>query len=302
MDMLPDVNQDGAHVLRPVSGGSVFNTAIALGRLEQDTGFLSGISNDGFGRSLIKDLEAASVDHSLSIRSDRLTTLAVVDLSDGNATYTFYDEGSAGRMIEPGDMPSLPHEVTTLVFGGISLISEPCGSAYERLLIENASDRLIYLDPNIRPGFIDDEAGHRARIARMVAHSDIIKVSDEDLNWIEPGLKAEAAIQKWLDAGSSIVLLTRGGDGSEAYFKTGTARAEAAAIEVADTVGAGDTFNAGFLASLNEQVDLKKESLASLNETVIQRALAFANKAAAITASRDGANPPWLSEVATARA
>ncbi|MFD0916631.1 carbohydrate kinase [Pseudahrensia aquimaris] len=297
IDMLPDVNGKGEHVLRPVTGGSVFNTAIALGRLEETTGFFSGVSNDGFGRKLIADLEDSSVDHSLCLRSDRPTTLAVVDLSDGNATYTFYDEGSAGREILPSDMPAVPGNVSTLLFGGISLIPEPCGSAYESLLIENSANHLTYIDPNIRPNFIDDEDKHRTRIRRMIEHSDIVKVSDEDLSWIEPNMDFNATAQKWLGHGTSIILISRGGDGSEAHFKGGVVKAPAEKITVADTVGAGDTFSAGFLSSLNGQIGLGKQALASLDETVLQRALAYANKAAAITASRVGANPPRLNEM-----
>ena len=297
IDMLPDSNSSGEHVLRPVTGGSVFNTAIALGRLEENTGFLSGISTDGFGRSLICDLEDASVDHGFCIRSDRPTTLAVVDLSDGDATYTFYDEGSAGRMVKAGNMPSISDNVSTLLFGGISLIPEPCGQAYEELLIKNSADHIIYLDPNIRFNFIDDETKHRKRIKRMIAHSDIVKVSDEDLSWIEPKLDHRTVIQQWLEGVTSIVLLSRGSDGSEAYSKTGVVKADVIEIEVVDTVGAGDTFSAGFLASLNNQTELTKTAINSLNVSTIQFALEYANKAAAITASRKGANPPWLNEM-----
>lgn len=297
IDMLPDVNASGEHVLRPVTGGSVYNTAIALGRLKERTSFLSGISTDGFGRSLIRDLEEAGVDHQLCIRSDRLTTLAVVDLSDGDATYTFYDEGSAGRMIQSGDAPSIPADFSTLMFGGICLIPEPCGQTYENLLVDNAANHLIYLDPNIRPGFIEDDDRHRARIRRMVSHSDIVKVSDEDLSWIEPQADADAAVQKWLANGTSMVLLSRGGDGSEAHTASGVVKADAMKIEVADTVGAGDTFSAGFLASLNTQCGLSKSGLSELDDKTIQTALRFANRAAAITASRHGANPPWLEEM-----
>ncbi len=297
IDMLPDANVDEEPVLRPVTGGSVFNTAIALGRLKENTGFLCGISTDGFGRSLIKDLEDASVDHSLCVRSGRPTTLAVVDLSDGEATYTFYDEGSAGRLIETDDILVIPDSVSTLMFGGICLIPEPCGGAYEALMAQNAKNHLVYLDPNIRPNFIDEQDKHRARIRRMRKLSDVVKVSTDDLEWIEPGVDPEDAIQAWLDDGTSIVLLSRGGEGSQAYTKDGVVSAAAIEIEVADTVGAGDTFSAGFLASLSKQVGLSKSTISGLDDDAIAAALTFANKSAAITASRDGANPPWLNEV-----
>jgi fructokinase len=297
IDMLPDVNTDGGHVLRPVTGGSVFNTAIALGRLTESTGFLSGISTDGFGQSLIKELEAASVNSSLCIRSDRPTTLAVVDLSEGDATYTFYDEGSAGRLINASDISPVPNEVTTLLFGGISLIAEPCGKTYEDLLIQSSSDHLIYLDPNIRSNFIDDEDKHRDRIRHMIQHSDIIKVSTEDLEWIEPNIDPVSAVQKWLKNKTSLVLLSRGSGGSEAHGKNGIVKVDAAKITVVDTVGAGDTFSAGFLSSLNKQVGLRDLAISKLDDSIVETALRFANKTAAITASRAGANPPRLDEV-----
>lgn len=298
IDMLPDVNINGQKVLRPVTGGSVFNTAIALGRLDQKTGFLSGISNDGFGTMLIADLEQSHVDHALSIRSSRPTTLAVVELYKGNATYTFYDEGSAGRMIESDDFPAIPQKVSTLLFGGISLIAEPCGSAYEALLFRYAKDKIIYIDPNIRPGFIEDETKHRAKITRMIDNSDIVKVSDEDLDWIEPNLERGEAIQKWLTGNPSIVLLSCGAQGSLAYCQSGCVKVDAVKIDVADTVGAGDTFSAGFLASLENQELLHKNKLHAINCESLKSALEFANKTAAITASREGANPPWLHELA----
>ncbi len=302
IDMLPDINKGGDPVLRPVTGGSIFNTAIALGRLQQPAGFLSGISKDAFGRLLIDDLEKAGVDHSLCIYSDRPTTLAVVDLSGVEANYTFYDEGSAGRMLEESEMPRIPTGTSTLMFGGISLIPEPCGGTYERLLINHAAKHLIYLDPNIRPNFIQDEALHRNRINRMIGYADIIKVSVDDLKWMEPELDETQAINKWLKCNPSIILLSRGGEGAEAHTVDGVVSAPAECVIVVDTIGAGDTFSAGFLASLNEQVGLTKDAISCLTEPVLQSTLIYANKAAAVTASRKGANPPMLTDLQDATA
>lgn len=295
IDMLP--NADHPHLIEPVTGGSVFNTAIALGRLGATAGFFCGLSTDKFGRLLQADLEDSGVDHSHCARSSRPTTLAVVDLDDGEATYTFYDEGSAGRMLSKAELPEVPSDVHAMVFGGICLIPEPCGSAYETLLQQNAPNKITYLDPNIRANFIEDADGHRARIQRMVTNCDIVKVSGDDLAWVEPEKSEAEAVSGWLDGGTKIVLLSRGGDGAEAHTVNGMISVPAVPIEVADTVGAGDTFNAGFLTSLTEQGVTFKSDLASISEDKIKQALMFAARVAAVTASRVGANPPWRKEL-----
>ncbi|MGR3586821.1 MAG: PfkB family carbohydrate kinase, partial [Pseudooceanicola nanhaiensis] len=120
IDMIPG---GGGYV--PHTGGAVFNTAIALGRLGARAGMLTGLSRDMFGAMLEAELAASGVDTELVIRSDRLTTLAFVQRTEGKARYTFYDENSAGRMISADDLPELPEDVGTLFFGGISLVVEP---------------------------------------------------------------------------------------------------------------------------------------------------------------------------------
>ena len=297
IDMLPRTGVEGEELLLPVTGGAVFNTAIALGRLGAPTAFFSSLSTDKFGRMLIADLEESNVDHTLCVRSDNLTTLACVDLDGGEATYTFYDEGSAGRMLSIDDLPAIPQTVEAMLFGGISLIPEPCGGTYETLLARNAADKVTYLDPNIRAGFIQNEESHRARIRRMIAMSDIVKVSNDDLTWIEPDLSEDEAIKAWLDGATSVVLLSRGADGAEARTQNGMTSVPAEPIDVIDTVGAGDTFNAGFLASLAGQNCLDKRSLGGLSSEQVKTALSFAAKAAAVTASKAGANSPWRKEL-----
>ena len=297
IDMLPRTGPEGEELLLPVTGGAVFNTAIALGRLGAPTAFFSGLSTDKFGRMLIADLEESNVDHTLSIRSDNLTTLACVDLDGGEATYTFYDEGSAGRMLNIDDLPAIPQTVEAMLFGGISLIPEPCGSTYETLLARNAAGKVTYLDPNIRAGFIQNEESHRARIRRMIAMSDIVKVSTDDLTWIEPDMSEDEAVKAWLEGATNVVLLSRGADGAEAHTQNGITSVPAEPIDVIDTVGAGDTFNAGFLASLADQDCLDKGALGGLSSEQVKAALSFAAKTAAVTASRAGANPPWREEL-----
>lgn len=295
--MLPRVSDRGEEAFAPMAGGAVFNTAIALGRLGAPTGFLGGLSRDMFGETLATALERAGVDHSLSPRSDRPTTLAFVTLTHGQARYAFFDENSAMRAMQVADLPELPQAAQALFLGGISLISEPCGTAFEALCT-TASERVVMLDPNIRPGFIKDEASYRARLARMIARADIVKLSDEDLAWLHPDLPPEKAPQAVLAQGPALVFITRGAKGADGYSTAGTLHMPAVPVTVADTVGAGDTFNAGILAHLDGAGALNRGSLHHLPQDTLRDALALAARAAAITASRAGANPPTRAEVA----
>ncbi|MCP4314536.1 MAG: carbohydrate kinase [Hyphomicrobiales bacterium] len=297
IDMLPRQLPDGEKVLLPAAGGAVFNSAIALGRLGFETGFFAGLSTDMFGRQLEGALENAGVDTSFCVRSDRPTTLAFVELNDGHAHYTFYDEQTAGRMLEPDELPQLDDRVEALHFGAISLISEPCGSSYEALLMREAERRVISLDPNIRANFISDPDTHRARIRRMVAKSDIVKVSDEDLAWLEPEMDPEAAKRAWIDGGVSIVVETRGADGAAAMTGSLTVQVPARSVTVVDTVGAGDGFDAGLLAGLKNAGRLDKAALRSITSEELGSALELAASVAAVTVSRAGANPPWKDEL-----
>ena len=299
IDMIPAPTESGQDGYVPHVGGAVFNTAIALGRLGVQTGMLTGLSTDLFGQQLMASLHANHVDTSLLVTSDRHTTLAFVQLTDGQASYTFFDENSAGRMLDRADMPVLPDEVSTLYFGGISLVFEPGAEAYAALLKREAAARVIMLDPNIRPSFIQDIGRYRDRLDRMIALSDILKVSDEDLNWIYPG--PESLFEKLefvRQAGPSVMILTRSGAGASAFLKDGTeVSVPVERVDVVDTIGAGDTFNAGVLAKLAELGLLIKDSLAAVDPDRMRDALRFGARVAAITVSRAGANPPWRHEL-----
>lgn len=299
IDMIPRPTTDGNEGFVPHSGGAVFNTAIALGRLGTRVGMVTGLSSDMFGQQLADSLSASRVDTSRMIRSDRPTTLAFVKLTDGHASYSFFDENSAGRMIDPADLPALDGTVSALFFGGISLAVEPCADTYAALLAREGAGRAVMMDPNIRPGFIRDAARYRDRLARMLAQSDIVKASDEDLDWLYPdtdGLPEKLA--KLRAAGPAVVVLTRGAEGAMATLADGTeVHVAAPPVTVADTVGAGDTFNAGLMASLSAQQVLGKAGLRALTPAQMEAALDLAARAAAVTVSRAGANPPWAKEV-----
>jgi fructokinase len=298
IDMLPRESRQGEPAFAPYAGGAVFNSAIALGRLGVPVEFFSGLSSDLFGQKIRQVLASSNVGSRYAVVSARPTTLAFVRLAGGQASYTFYDENTAGRMLSEADLPPLDEDVTAMLFGAISLIPEPCGSAYEALMRRECERRVTMLDPNIRPGFIADQQRHRERIGRMVAMADIVKLSDEDLAWFGHEGTAQNLIRHWLANGVKMVVVTHGADGAVAYTNRHLVAVPSERVEVVDTVGAGDTFNAGLLASLHEQGALFKERLAALDEDEIGQALTLGAKAAAVTVSRAGANPPWRDEIA----
>lgn len=297
IDMLPRQSTLGENAYAPYAGGAIFNTAIALGRLGIPTGFFTGLSDDMLGDVLRETLKASHVDDSPCAISSRPTTVAFVKLVNGSATYAFYDENTAGRMITVDDLPSLGDDVEALHFGAISLIPDPCGGTYEALLAREQAKSVISLDPNIRPGFIKNKQAHHDRIMRMAAQSDIIKFSDEDLEWFGLSGDHDALARIWLGIGPKLVVITKGAEGAVGYTKAHKVEVPSEKVTVVDTIGAGDTFDAGVLASLRRDGLLTKTQVADLDEKAIRNALALAAKVAAVTVSRAGANPPWATEI-----
>ena len=301
IDMIPRRIPGEGEAYLPIAGGAIFNTAIALGRLSEETGFVSALSTDLFGDQLIEALETSSVSSDYCVRSKQPTTLAFVKLNNGQAEYSFFDENSACRSFHVAALPGLPETARALHFGAISLIPEPCGTAFETLLGMHCDRTVISLDPNIRESFIGKPDSHRARILRMIAKSDIVKISDEDLDWIAPGADKRTAIGQWIEIGTKLVLLTEGAGGVTAFTRTGEIHQSACRVKVVDTIGAGDTFNAGLLSGLNERGVLSKSGLSSLTPENLQHALKKAVRVAAFTVSRAGATPPWVSELTEIR-
>jgi fructokinase len=298
IDMLPRTTTEGEAAFAPYVGGAVFNSAIALGRLGAPAGFFSGLSSDLFGGQFREALGASKVSSTYAHTSPRPTTLAFVRLTNGQATYTFYDENTAGRMLTVEDLPKLGAEIEAMLFGAISLISEPAGSAYEEFMRREHESRVMMLDPNIRPNFIPDKAKHLRRIREMMAMADIVKLSDEDLKWFDEAGSHEEVVRNWLDRGPKLIVVTHGSEGAVGYSKAHKVTVMPRKVKVVDTVGAGDTFNAGILASLHEQGLLTKAAIGDLREEAIRKALELGAKAAAVTVSRAGANPPWRNEIA----
>jgi len=297
VDMLPrKINAQA--MLEPVAGGAVMNTAVGLGRLGVPVEFFSGLSTDQFGRLIEAHLTGSEVGLANTVRSDRPTTLAFVDFDDGVVSYNFYDENTAGRMLEVTDIPQLAESCHAVFCGGISLINTPAADTYAALVAQN-TDRLIMIDPNIRPNFIDDPVAYRRRIEGLIGLADVVKTSDEDLEWLFPNADSvEAGIQALLDLGARIVLFTEGAKGATAWRKDRAPVFVASqSVEVVDTVGAGDTFNAGFLAALHDMELLSKAEIADLTAENLTQALDFAAKCAAHSVTQVGAQPPWRQDL-----
>ena len=296
IDMMPSHAEDGSPCFVPCAGGSVFNAAVALGRLGASTGFLGGISSDFFGGLLRETLAESDVSAEHLVMSDRPTTLAFVRLVDGEPAYAFYDENTAGRMLSPEMLPDIPDAVSTLFFGSISLISEPCGSFFEALASRESERRVVMFDPNIRAGFVDDEEAYRARLDRIFGLSDIVKLSNEDLAWLTGG-SGGGEVDSILKRGPRLVVVTSGGEGAAAHTKSSTVVVAAKDVDVADTVGAGDAFSAGILAAISNRGLLRKERLDDLSEEDLTSLLELGSTVSAVTVSRTGANPPYHYEI-----
>jgi fructokinase len=293
IDMLPRESTDGEDCFAPYPGGAVFNTAIGLGRLGVDAQFFCGMSADFLGDILRGALDASNVDHTPSPRMVAPCTVAFVKLVDGQATYAFYDENSAMRTLTAA--PEI--EANALFFGGISLVGNGCGDVYEALMLRESPRRVTMIDPNIRPSFIKDVVAYRKRIDRMMAAADIIKLSDEDLHWLEgEGDLAELA-RGLVAKGAKLVCITQGADGVTGYTANHEVFVPSERAEVVDTVGAGDTFNSGTLAGLDRLGCLSKARIANLTAEEIREALHLGVRVAAVTVSRAGANPPTAAEL-----
>ncbi|MFI6081817.1 carbohydrate kinase [Streptomyces sp. NPDC051217] len=273
--------------LLPRLGGGPYNTAVALGRLGTPTAFCSRVSTDGFGAALLDGLRSARVGTSLVQRGPEPTTLAVPSVgSDGSARYGFYTQGTADRLFELP--PQLPPSARALALGTCSLVLEPGASAYEALLRREA-DRGVFtlLDPNIRPRLIPDAGAYRARFAGWLPYLSLLKLSEEDARWLGG-----------VPSGPAAVVLTRGSDGLSVRTRAGVeVSVPAAPVDVVDTIGAGDTVNAALLHQLGAYGVLSEEAVDALDAGQWREILGFAARAAAVTCSRTGAEPPYEAEV-----
>ena len=300
-EALVDLVPTGDGTLTPGLGGGPFTVAVAAGRLGAPVSFLSRVSTDAFGEAALARLEGSGVDTALVQRGSEPTSLAVVGLAeDGSARYSFYTEGTADRLVtDPGPLHAvLGPEVAAVSLGTLSLVLEPGASAYEAVLHrEAAAGCLTVLDPNIRPVLIPDAAAYRARFRSWLPSVDLLTLSVQDAQWLVGPGDVPDAVRGWLGDGVTAVVLTRGGEGLEVYTAAHRASASVAAVPVVDTIGAGDTVHGALLAWLHDAGALSRDALAALGPASWGEALTFAARAAAVTVSRPGADPPWSREL-----
>jgi fructokinase len=277
-------------------GGGPFNTARTIGRLELPVAYLGRLSTDRFGERLASMLSDDGVDLGSVVRTSDPTTLALAEVDDdGVARYRFYERGTAAPgLTAEAALAALPADVDMLHVGTLGLMLEPVASALEAVIERLAGDALIAVDPNVRPWVIDDPDAYRARLRRVLGHSHVLKVSEEDLDWLEPGVPPVEAVRTLLEQGPTLGLLTRGPSGAVVVTRTAEVAVPAPRAKVVDTIGAGDAFGGGFLAWWRER-GLTREDLGAIDLAV--EATAFACLVAARTCSRPGASPPYRSEL-----
>ncbi|MFV0126520.1 carbohydrate kinase family protein [Streptomyces sp. HMX112] len=288
---------DELPALLPKRGGGPYNTAVALGRLGSPAAFCSRLSTDHFGEALLRGLAADGVDTSLVQRGPEPTTLAVTHIgADGSAEYGFHAEGTADRLFRLP--PALPGTARAVSFGTLSLVLDPGAGAYEELMRrESRRGLFIALDPNIRADLIADPDAYRARFRSWLPDVSLLKLSEEDAAWLAPSDDPATAVKEWLTAGPYAVVLTRGSRGLTVLTRDGlTLSLPGEPVAVVDTIGAGDTVNAALLHRLDTH-----GALTPAPELAVEQwrdILGYAARAAAITCTRPGAQPPYASELA----
>jgi fructokinase len=252
------------------------------------------VSRDLFGDQIFNYLRDNGVGTGYIRRTEKATTLGFVKMTPGDdPRYAFYCENSADRSLSPEDIPeNLDSTVRCIQFGSISLNLEPGAATIRKLIKREAGKRVLSFDPNIRPEMISDRQCYLAYFEELAGLTTILKISSADLEWLYPGLGTAATAEKLLSLGCPLVVITLGEKGALARSQGLSLAVDGYPVKVSDTVGAGDSFHGALLAELYEQGLLEIGRIESLSKKQLQRALDFAAKAAAVTCSREGADPP----------
>jgi fructokinase len=295
------VGQRGSRTMVAHPGGSPANVALGLARLGDPVTLMTRLGRDAFGEMISTHLQASGVRVDAGPDDGAKTSLAVASLAAGIATYDFRIEWDIG------DLVPLPVETRCVHTGSLATVLAPGRTNVEDLIArERQRGRVtISYDPNVRPALLGTPERARPDIERLVALSDVVKVSDEDLQWLYPDRQDEEVARDWLGRGPVLVVVTRGGQGVYAVTADLEVRRPATPVDLVDTVGAGDSFTSGLLDGLR-RADLiggvRRDALAAVDESTLVSVLDDAALVAAITCSRPGANPPTRAEVEAAQA
>lgn len=284
--------------LDAVVGGSPLNVAAGLARLGLGSLFFGGISGDFLGARIEEAIRAEGIDTRALVRCDAPTTLSLVGVdAQGQPSYRFYGTGGADRQVKKEDLALVPAGLAALHFGSYAAVVEPIGSTIRALVEARRHESVISYDPNVRANVEPDLSVWRRQIDWMAARAHVLKLSDEDYERLYPGQSENGLAAAWLSSGVKLVMLTRGGQGATAWTRLGRVDRLAPAVQVQDTVGAGDTFQAASLMALHELGRLSPEGVGQLSLDEVGRLVTFAAQAAAITCTRRGPDLPRRSEL-----
>ncbi|SDF64319.1 fructokinase [Pseudonocardia oroxyli] len=299
VDVVP-APADGYFEFAP--GGSPANVAVGLSRLGVPARMLARLGTDLLGRRLRAHLQDNGVDLTHAVEATEPSSLAIVEVSaDGVADYDFRIDGTADWQWTAAELTGAFDDVVAVHSGSLALTQEPGASVLRAALAKAAATATISYDPNARPRLMGDAAGVLPGVYELLGVSDVVKVSDEDLRWLLPGTPPGEVLDDWLTRGPALVAITLGGDGVLAGTSAGLrTTAPGRAVDVVDTVGAGDSFSAALLAGLAGRGLLGAARRAALREVeplVLDEILEEAVTASSITCSRRGAQPPTRSEL-----
>ncbi|WP_432515204.1 carbohydrate kinase family protein [Kineococcus sp. SYSU DK001] len=275
-------------------GGSPLNVAHGLGRLGHDVALLTRLGDDAHGRLLRGHLDAGGVRLLPGAVDGDPTSVARAEIdAEGKATYEF---DLVWRLPEV----ALPPDVALVHTGSIGAAVDPGARTALEVLRSVRGRATTSYDPNVRPAFFTSPAAALARVEEFVAAADVVKASDEDLDWLLPGEDVEAVARRWQALGPALVVVTRGSRGAVAVSGAGTLHVPAPRVDVVDTVGAGDAFMSGLLHALAEHDLLGAAALPRLRHLdlrTFEALVGTAIRSASITCSRAGANPPTRAEL-----
>lgn len=279
-------------------GGSPFNVALGLARLGQPVGFCGGIGTGFAGDRLMQALADEGIAADAVARLDAPTTLSLIGLdARGVPSYAFYGHGAADRLLRLEHLAAIPAAAKAFHFGSYAMVVQPVG-ATQRALVEREHRRsLISYDPNIRANVEPDLSVWRETLQWMLPRTHLLKVSDEDLALLYPGRPLAQFAAEALDSGTPLVVITRGAEGAIGYTRQGNVEMPPVRVDVVDTVGAGDTFQAALLTWAAETGRLTPDAMRRIDPAALREALAFAAQAAALTCSRRGADLPRRAEL-----
>ncbi len=298
----PRQERQPRQTLLALPGGGPANIAVGLARLQIPCAFAGRFSRGGFGPWLRQNLADNGVDLSFSVETDAAATVALVTLdAAGRASYTFYGPTTADWQWLDSELPDLSGPdgdrpvVDAVHSGSLALALEPGATAITTWLtnVRQQGQVLISFDPNVRTGLVDDRDAYRKRITSVVRSSHIVKASSEDVEAIYPDMPRRAVVREWLSLGVPLVIITEGSEGATAYHHGGvTTHCHPPPIDLADTIGAGDSFTSALLAYFSDHGLLSPAGIAELTEAQLRSSVAQATAASALTCSRTGADPP----------